>query len=455
MSDANTRRRFLRHLGTGVTLTAALAGEVGGTDGNRFQDEGNGDGTDVESEADDEGDGDEGDGLDGEDDSSDDPAVTQVVAGPDGAWRFEPEDVDIGLGEAVEWTFASAGHNVTSLPGASEKNRNPPNAEPFASYEGDAHFSVVPEGSTYRHVFTTPGEYEYVCVPHENTMVGTVQVDACADETITVDPDGDRRFEPDALEIGLGDTVEWQFEEEGHNVTAHPDASDNTSVPEGAEPFASYDLSSGEDDDEGVGEDEGEGEDVGEEDGQNEAENEGSEIDHEATREADETFAHAFETPGAYEYVCTIHDQEMIGTVEVLDEPDATVTVAPDGELAFEPESVSLEAGDVVRWTFEEEGHNVTAHPDASDNASVSEGAEPFASYDLSADEGKNGGGEGEADDIDHEATRESGETFDHRFVAVGQYEYVCAIHDEEMVGTIEVEPCSDGDDESSEAADD
>ncbi|MFC7215621.1 plastocyanin/azurin family copper-binding protein [Saliphagus sp. GCM10025334] len=447
MSDANTRRRFLRHLGAGSALTAALTDKVGGAVGNRFQDEGNGDGTEDEGEGEDESDGDERDGTDGEDDSSDDSAVTQVVAGPDGAWRFEPEDVDIGLGEAVEWTFASAGHNVTSLPGASDKNRNPPNAEPFASYEGDAHFSVVPEGETYRHVFTTPGEYEYVCVPHENTMVGTVEVDACADETISVAPDGDRRFEPDALEIGLGNTVEWKFEEEGHNVTAHPDASDNTSVPEGAEPFASYELSSGEGETEGT-----------------EEEEETDEIDHEATREADETYAHAFEIPGTYEYVCAIHDEEMVGTIEVLDEPDATVTVAPDGELAFDPASLSLEVGDVVRWTFEDEGHNVTAHPDASDNTSVPEGSEPFASYDLSAGTDGNGEGthetddgdeEGDTDEIDHEQTRESGDTDDHRFVAVGQYEYVCAIHDEEMVGTIEVEPCSDGDDESSEATDD
>ncbi|UTF52908.1 plastocyanin/azurin family copper-binding protein [Natronosalvus rutilus] len=445
MSDPNTRRRFLRHLGAGSALTAALAGEVSGAVGNRFQDEGDGDGTEDEGEGEDDGDGDERDETDGEDDSSDDPAVTQVVAGPDGAWRFEPEDFDIGLGEAVEWTFASAGHNVSSLPGASDRNRNPPNAEPFASYEDDAHFSVAQEGSTFRHVFTTPGEYEYVCVPHENTMVGTVEVDACADETVVVAPDGNRRFEPDALEVGLGDTVEWQFEEEGHNVTAHPEASDNTSVPEGAEPFASYELLSGEGEDDRGGEDEAEGDE----------EDEGSEVDHEATREADETFAHAFETPGTYEYVCAIHDKEMVGTVEVLDEPDVTVTVAPDGDLAFDPASLSLEVGDVVRWTFEEEGHNVSAHPEASANASVPEGAEPFASYDLSSGADENGDGEGETDEIDHEATRESVDTYDHRFVAVGQYEYVCAIHDEEMVGAVEVERCSDGDDESNEETDD
>ena len=104
--------------------------------------------------------------------------VIEVAAGPEGRLRFDPEDVEVAVGETVRWTFESPGHNVTSKPGASEKCRNPEGAEPFASYEGDQHFAIVPEGETYEHTFTVAGEYVYVCAPHEDQgMVGTVVVE--------------------------------------------------------------------------------------------------------------------------------------------------------------------------------------------------------------------------------------------------------------------------------------
>lgn len=103
--------------------------------------------------------------------------VVDVQAGPEGRLRFVPEDVDVSVGDTVRWTFLSPGHNVTSKPGADPKCKNPSGAEPFASYEGDAHYSVDPEGSTYEHTFTVPGEYVYVCAPHaDQGMVGTVTV---------------------------------------------------------------------------------------------------------------------------------------------------------------------------------------------------------------------------------------------------------------------------------------
>ncbi|MFC3478596.1 plastocyanin/azurin family copper-binding protein [Halobacterium litoreum] len=103
--------------------------------------------------------------------------VVDVDAGPEGRLRFDPEDVDIALGDTVRWTFRSPGHNVTSLPGASEKCRNPEGAEPFASYEGDAHFSINDVGEVFEHTFEVAGEYVYVCAPHAGQgMVGTVTV---------------------------------------------------------------------------------------------------------------------------------------------------------------------------------------------------------------------------------------------------------------------------------------
>ena len=103
--------------------------------------------------------------------------VTEVDAGPEGRLRFVPADVEVPVGGTVRWTFLSPGHNVTSKPGASEKCLNPEGAEPFASYEGDRHYAVVPVGETYEHTFTVAGEYVYVCEPHaDQGMVGTVTV---------------------------------------------------------------------------------------------------------------------------------------------------------------------------------------------------------------------------------------------------------------------------------------
>lgn len=104
-------------------------------------------------------------------------SVVPVAAGPEKRLRFDPEEIEISTGTTVRWTFESVGHNVTSLPGASEKCKNPEGAEPFASYEGTDHYSINDEGTTFEHTFTVPGEYVYVCAPHEDQgMVGTITV---------------------------------------------------------------------------------------------------------------------------------------------------------------------------------------------------------------------------------------------------------------------------------------
>ena len=105
------------------------------------------------------------------------PGRVEVASGPEGRLRFVPADIEISVGTTVVWTAESAGHNVTSKPGASEKCRNPPGAEPFASYEGDQHFAIMDVGETYEHPFEVAGEYVYVCAPHEDQgMIGTITV---------------------------------------------------------------------------------------------------------------------------------------------------------------------------------------------------------------------------------------------------------------------------------------
>jgi plastocyanin len=105
------------------------------------------------------------------------PSATQVDVGPEGRLRFVPEDIEVSVGDTVEWTALSPGHNVTSHPDAAPRCRNPEGAEPFTSYEDDDHFAIMEVGEVFTHEFTVAGEYVYVCTPHAGQgMVGSVTV---------------------------------------------------------------------------------------------------------------------------------------------------------------------------------------------------------------------------------------------------------------------------------------
>lgn len=100
-----------------------------------------------------------------------------IVAGPQNELRFDPESLRISTGEEITWHFASSSHNVSCNPEHSEKARLPADADPFASYEGDNEYATDEIDSTFSYTFTTPGEYTYVCIPHEtNDMTGRIEV---------------------------------------------------------------------------------------------------------------------------------------------------------------------------------------------------------------------------------------------------------------------------------------
>ncbi len=157
---AESRRQFL----AGITVTAglALAGCLfgGGDDDEHY----------YEDEAFvDEDDEPEYDGyLSGIDhpgtvdwtDTDEDAMVIAVGTGREGM-GYAPRSVRVDAGSTITWEWTGEGgrHNVVHVDGE------------FASQE------YHEEGTTWEHTFDEPGEYPYVCTPHEHRdMIGGVEV---------------------------------------------------------------------------------------------------------------------------------------------------------------------------------------------------------------------------------------------------------------------------------------
>jgi plastocyanin len=87
--------------------------------------------------------------------------------------RFQPERVTITAGQTVEWRNTSDHvHTVTADPEmrGGDNVTLPEGAQPFHSGE-------VRPGETFTHTFDTPGQYRYVCLPHEERgMIGEIEV---------------------------------------------------------------------------------------------------------------------------------------------------------------------------------------------------------------------------------------------------------------------------------------
>lgn len=174
------RRRFLAGIATTGTVLAAgcsssgSAGD-GGDGSNGTASGGSGDETATGGNATSESGGNGTSGASGNSSASGG-GTTTVASGPDGRLVFDPEAVEVSVGDTVAWEFESAGHNVSGVPEDNEEVSIPDGAEPFSSYDGDP-YAVVEEGKTYEHTFETAGEYTYVCIPHVSSgMVGTVTV---------------------------------------------------------------------------------------------------------------------------------------------------------------------------------------------------------------------------------------------------------------------------------------
>ena len=87
---------------------------------------------------------------------------------------FTPGEVTIRSGDTVEWRNTAIMHHTVTADPARARNpalvELPAGAAPFHSGE-------VQPGGVWRHTFTTPGRYRYICLPHEGQgMHGVVNV---------------------------------------------------------------------------------------------------------------------------------------------------------------------------------------------------------------------------------------------------------------------------------------
>ena len=88
--------------------------------------------------------------------------------------KFVPSHVTVKVGQTVEWVGEPDGpsHNVTTDPDKVVDPGHvsfPRGAKPFDS-------GIIKSGKSFRHTFTMPGVYRYVCQPHEGVMKGEVTV---------------------------------------------------------------------------------------------------------------------------------------------------------------------------------------------------------------------------------------------------------------------------------------
>ncbi len=310
------------------------------------------------------------------------PRPTARPTAPPGAiaiadFAFRPSTITIGPGTTLTWVNTGvAPHTVTSRAGQFDSG-------------------IISPGGRFNHLFAQPGTYQYFCAIHPD-MTATILVPSAGGSVpppVAPPPQpppavaGDIRiadfsFTPSQLQVPVGTTVHWvNGGVAPHTVTAR----DGT--------FDSGFLSTG------------------------------------------DAYARTFATPGTFAFFCTIHPS-MTGTVTVTgsDGSPAPVAASPSPppsppsavagtttvtllDFRFDPPSVTVRAGDRVRFTNGGAALHTATQTGAWDTGFM-----------------------------------QPGEAAEVLFATPGTFPYVCVIHPT-MTGTVVVLPVSPGASPASAAA--
>jgi plastocyanin len=81
------------------------------------------------------------------------------------SFTFAPSESRIAVGDTVTWTFSDNGHTTTAGEGQ---------VEDWDSTKPGGEFNAA--GETFSRTFERPGRFQYVCLPHQDFMKGTIQV---------------------------------------------------------------------------------------------------------------------------------------------------------------------------------------------------------------------------------------------------------------------------------------
>lgn len=176
--DSTTRRRVLAT--TGTALATGLAGcSTGGEETTAGDGDDGDDGSDGGAETTSEATtseepatetttGEEPTTTSEPETSSPEDAVA-ITVGPGGDFSFSPTSEQVSVGDTVEWTWGSAGHNIVVA--------SQPDDADWEGTEGGAG-TTYGTGHTHSHTFEVPGTYEYYCAPHQGAgMTGKIVVE--------------------------------------------------------------------------------------------------------------------------------------------------------------------------------------------------------------------------------------------------------------------------------------
>jgi plastocyanin len=112
--------------------------------------------------------------------------TVDVAVGPNFTFVFDPDTVNISVGDTVRWTWGSSGHSVTSGPPcvADSQYCSPDDMNCASGILSNS-------GTVYTHTFSQAGAYSYHCAAHCIIgMTGTVNVSGgCAPSGWSAGPD--------------------------------------------------------------------------------------------------------------------------------------------------------------------------------------------------------------------------------------------------------------------------